>query len=54
MPSRRRRRPSKPLIPGLRWLILLFLLLAVTFGLYGLLAHWTKIERVTTEEAAAP
>ena len=50
--SRRRRRPSKPLIPGLRWMIFLFVLLAVTFGLFGVLSHWTVIERVTPEATA--
>ncbi len=50
----RRRRPSKPLIPGLRWLLLLLLLLGLIFGVYGLLAHWTHFERVQTARVANP
>lgn len=47
--SRRRRRHTKPLIPGLRWLLLLIFLLAITFGLFGVLSLWTGFERVTPE-----
>jgi predicted outer membrane lipoprotein len=50
--SRRRRRPSKPIIPGLRWLLLLLLLLACTFGIYGALSHWTILERTPPAPAA--
>jgi hypothetical protein len=50
--SRRRRRRSKPLIPGLRWLILLLVLLGATFGVFGALSHWTIIERAPPNQAA--
>lgn len=44
-----RRRHSKPLIPGLRWLLLLMLLLAATLGVFGVLSHWTAFERAAPE-----
>ena len=50
----RRRRNVKPLIPGLRWLLLLLLLLGLILGLYGLLAHGTRFERRPDAEAMNP
>lgn len=50
----RRRRHVKPLIPGLRWLVLLLLLLGLIFGVYGLLAKVTRFERAPGASAFNP
>jgi hypothetical protein len=48
----RRRRSQKPLIPGLGWMLLLFLAVAAWLGVFGALARWTRFERVPVAESA--
>jgi hypothetical protein len=54
MSRRRRHRLTKPIIPGLRWLLLTVLLLSLTFGIYGALSYWSRFDRITSTPKPAP